>query len=332
LPPTYAKNLEYISLYAKSELAFETNIFEQQNDDKPVLCDLFWLGFAHKYYSRYQYLNINLNSSLSCYNHYQTENKTLHVLSLSHSFIGQHHIVIQSDLQVFNKQWYNNNHGYSNNLISTSIGLSYPKIQTLLGVQYQFNNFTTLAEFTSDQSTVFLHFRHSPLAEKITSLRIAWNYIRYAERTVYQSSPSDSLNHLLQKDECLFLQLGHEFHGKAIGGIFLRYLIVHSNSQFSSFQTASIRLFNTQKIGQTYIQLILEGQIKQYSEKNAQFFRFTNPDPEQNIQDQILLGLERPIGRHIALQGKVAFIKNETIYSNQYYLKWFVATGLTYRL
>jgi len=297
-----------------------------------VLCDLFWLGFAHKYYSRKQYLNINLNSSLSCYNHYQTENKTLHVLSLNHSFIGQHHIVIQSDLQVFNKQWYNNNHGYSNNLISTSIGLSYPKIQTLLGVQYQLNNFTTLAEFTSDQSTVFLHFRHSSSSEKITSLRIAWNYIRYAERTVYQSTSSDSLNHLLQKDECLFLQLGHEFHGKAIGGIFLRYLIVHSNSQFSSFQVASIRLYNTQKIGQTYVQLILEGQIKQYSEKNAQFFRFTNPDPEQNIQDQILLGLERPIGQHVSLQGRVAFIKNETIYRNQYYLKWFVATGLTYRL
>lgn len=332
MPPTYAKNLESISLYAKAELALETNIFEQQNSHKPALCDQFWLGFSHKYLSQNQYLNINLNSSFSCYNNYQSENKTLHVLSLSHSFIGQHHIVIQSDLQVFNKQWYNNNHGYSNNLISTAVGLSYPQIQTLLGVQYQFNNFTTLSEFTSDQSGVFLHFQHSSLSKKITSLRITWNYIRYAKRTIFQSTLSDSLNPLLQKDNCLFMQMGQEFRRKAIGGIFLRYMILYSNSHFSSFQAASIRLFNTQKIGQTYVQLILEGQIKQYSEENAQFFRFTNPDPEQNIQDQILLGLERPIGRHLSLQGKVAFIKNETIYSNQYYLKWFVATGLTYRL
>jgi hypothetical protein len=324
--------LESLALYAKSELALETNIFEQQDNNKPALCDQFWLGFSHQYSARNQYLNINLNSSLSCYNNYQSENKALHVLSFNYSFVGRNHITIQSDFQVFDKQWYNNNHGYSNNLLGTSLGLSYPKIQTLLGVQYQFNNFTSLSEFTSDQSTVFLQFRHNSLADKTTSFRIAWNYIRYAERIVYQSTTNDSLSHLLQKDECLFLQLGHEFRHKAIGGLFLRYVIVRSNSQFSSFQAASIRLFNTQKIGQTYVQLILEGQLKQYSEKNAQFFRFTNPDPEQNIQDQILLGLERPIGPHVSLQGRIAFIKNETIYSNQYYLKWFVATGLTYRL
>jgi len=321
-----------LSIYAKSECAIETNIFEQKLTDTSALSNHTWLGFSHKRQSRLQQLYINLMSNLSLYNEYQTENKAINMLVLSHNYTLSNRMTFQSDIRIFNKQWYNDNRGYTTSLFSSSIGSSHSKIKALAGFEYQYNDFQSLPIFTSDQIGLFLQFYHNSSSKKTTSARISYHTIRYSERTIYRPLSADSLNLPLQKDNTLFIQLGREFRKKAIGGIYLRYMILYSNSDFSSFQSASIRFFNTRKIAGFYVQLIAEYQFKQYSEENAKLFTFSNPDPEQNIQNQLLVGWERPITKNISLQGKVAYIKNETVYSNQYYNKWFVSAGLQYRI
>ncbi|MCK4641641.1 MAG: hypothetical protein KAU06_09890, partial [Candidatus Marinimicrobia bacterium] len=290
--------MESSSIYAKSECAVETNIFEQKLADISALSNHIWFGFSHKRQSRRQQLYINLMSNLSLYNKYQTENKAINMLVLNHNYTLRNRVTFQSDIRIFNKQWYNDNSGYTTSLFSSSIGGSHSKIKALAGFEYQYNNFPSIPIFTSDQTGLFFQFYHNSSSKKTTSARISYHVIRYSERTIYRSSSADSLNLPLQKDNMLFIQLGREFRKKALGGIYLRYMILHSNSDFSSFQSASIRFFNTRRIAGFYVQLIAEYQFKQYSEENAKLFTFSNPDPEQNIQNQLLVGWERPITKN----------------------------------
>lgn len=324
--------MESSSIYAKSECAVETNIFEQKLSDISALSNHIWFGFSHKRQSQRQQLYINLMSNLALYNEHQTENKAINMLVLSHNYNLSNRITFQSDIRIFNKQWYNDDRGYTSSLFSSSIGSSHSKFKALAGFEYQYNDFQSLPIFISDQTGLFLQFYHNSSSKKTASARISYHTIRYSERIIYRPSSVDSLNLPLQKDNMLFIQLGREFRKKALGGIYLRYMILHSNSDFSSFQSASIRFFNTLRIAGFYVQFIAEYQFKQYSEENAKLFTFSNPDPEQNIQNQLLAGWERPITKNLSLQGKVAYIKNETVYSNQYYNKWFVSAGLQYRI
>ena len=104
-----------------------------------------------------------------------------------------------------------------------------------------------------------------------------------------------------------------------------------SNSYYSSFRGVSLRLYATRQISNTIIQAIADIQVKKYTDEPVDSLIYFNPDPEQNVQNQIFFGWERPIFGKLSLTGKIAFMRNETKYSGIYYDKWFVSAGIQYR-
>jgi len=309
----------------------ESNIFEDSSNTSSTGNQL-WFGLSHHYLSKQQNLHLKLVSNLSHYFHHTVESKAINMLTIQHDYNLFKFFSIHSTIDIFNKQWYQANNGYTSSRINLGINYSSKAINTLLGCEYQYNRFPSFDYFTSDYSGLFLQISHNSSDRKIISLKTSWHAIRYSDRMISFLENFYSKDFRFQKDEMLSIQIGTEIHQKNIYGADVRYQINTSNDPAASFHAASCRFFSSQKVLGIYTQLIIELQLKEYSENPGQTLIFTNPDPEQNIQNQLLLGWDKPLNPHFSLQGKLAYFKNETIYSNHFYNKWFVSIGIHYQL
>lgn len=155
--------------------------------------------------------------------------------------------------------------------------------------------------------------------------------IKYPVRQVYNPAIQDSTKLPYQKDEISYLQIGIEYRKQTITGIRLKLFRAQSNNNFSVYSGVGLNYYLSRKIGRSFVQLIAEILLKQYSADLSQHFLYYNPDPEQNIQNQLLFGWERPLWKRVALTGKAAIMRNETHYCGYYYNKWFISCGLLYR-
>ena len=319
------------SLYIKSEFITESNIFENSTNTQSAGNQL-WFGLSHNYLSKRHDLRLKLVSNLAYHTGHPIESKAVNMLTIRYNYNFFKRFSFQSTIDVFNKQWYQANIGYTSSLISSGINYSANKTKTLLGGEYQYNRFPAFNYFTLDYSGLFLQISHFHSDKNILSLKTTWHSVRYSDRLITFAGYPDLTGLNLQKDELFTLQIGTEVRRKNISGAYFRYLINTSNNSTASFHAASCRLFTSRKILGVYTQLIIELQLKEYSENPDQLLIFTNPDPEQNVQNQLLLGWDKPLNPHFSLQGKLAYIKNETIYSNQFYDKWFVSIGILYRI
>ena len=319
------------TFYIKSEIIMESNIFEDSSNTQAAGTQ-HWFGLSHNHLSKQQNLQLKLVSNLSHYSHHPIESKAINMLTVQHVYNLFKFFSLHSTIDIFNKQWYRDNNGYTCSRINSGINYSSKAINTLLGCEYQYNRFPSFDSFTSDYSGLFLQISHNSPDRTIISLKTSWHAIRYSDRLVPYPENSDSTDFHFQKDEMAGIQVGAEIHHKIIYGAQLRYQINTSNNPAASFHAASCRFFSSQKVLGIYTQLIIELQLKEYSEKPGQPLIFTNPDPEQNIQNQLLLGWDKPLNPHFSLQGKLAYFKNETVYSNQFYNKWFVSIGIQYQL
>jgi hypothetical protein len=135
----------------------------------------------------------------------------------------------------------------------------------------------------------------------------------------------------LQRDSYVFGQIGFERRRRALHGLRLRLVEVTSNNQFSEYLGASLNYYLSGKIGPCYYQIVADVFLKKYRADLRQYFLYYNPDPEQNVQNQLLFGWEWPFWKNLALTGRAAFMRNETHYCGLYYDKWFGSLGLIYR-
>ncbi len=326
----YSRILDGVSFYIKPELGFESNIFEDSTNTRG-LQDQLWFGLTHDHQTARQQLHLKITTNLALYNDYHDENKALNMLILNHNYSLGKSLSAVSNIEVFNKQWYQSSRGYTSSLANTALCYSRVGFQTLAGVEYKFNNFPTLLLFNSDNTSIFLQVFNTPSRNRFLSAKIAWHSIRYSDRSIYVIDHGDSTNLTFQKDRIFYIQLGSEIRKKNVSGIYFRFLNNTSNSEYSAFQSASMRLFTSRKVLGFYTQMIVELQLKKYSGESHQPLVIINADPEQNIQNQIMFGWDKPLSPNLALQGKIAYFKNETIYSNQYYDKWFTSIGVMYR-
>jgi len=319
------------SVYIKSEFISESNIFEDSTNTQSAGNQL-WFGLSHNYLSKRHDLRLKLVSNLAYYTGHPVESKAINMLTIRYNYNLFKRLSFQSAIDIFNKQWYQANNGYTSSLISSGINYSANKTKTLLGGEYQYNRFPAFNHFTSDYSGLFLQVSHCHSDKQIVSLKTTWHSVRYSDRLITFAGYPGSTGLNLQKDKLFTLQIGAEIHRKNIYGAYFRYIVNSSNNPTASFHAASCRLFASRKVLGVYTQLIIELQLKEYSENPKQLLIFTNPDPEQNVQNQLLLGWDKPLNPHFSLQGKMAYIKNETVYSNQFYDKWFVSIGIKYQI
>ena len=328
---TLSKTISESSFYIKSELLSESNIFEDSSNTGTV-GNQFWGGFTHNYHSGNQRLQLNLLSNLIHYHHYRSEDKSVNLLTIQYSYLFSKGFALEMSGEVFNKQWYQAANGYSNQLIDMGLKYSFHSTSICFGGNYRYNRFPSFSQFTSDYRGYFLRIEHKPKPRATSSVKITRYSIRYSDRAFTSLDSSNAGKSVLQKDNLLLIQAGFEKHHKPIIGMYFRYLANASNCPEASFQAAAWRFMISEKIIGFYTQMIIDIQLKEYTNNLDRLRILANPDPEQNIQNQLLFGWERPFNNHFSLQGKLAYIRNETAYSDRFYDKWFGSMGIVYRL
>lgn len=329
--PLISRTTSGSSFYIKNEYLIESNIFEDSTETQALGSQL-WFGLSHHYLSNRQTLSLKLVSNLAYYNQHPTENKSVNMLTIQYRYSFLHKLSFQTALDIYNKQWYQNNNGYTSNRGNSGFAYVGQKNTLFIGGEYQYHRFPHFKYFTSDYSGLFAQFQHSLSERSFLVLKSFWHSIRYADRVIAYTPGADSLNLPYQKDEMITCQIGIEKRKNPIMGLQLRYMINRSNSPGSSFQAGACRFFTSQKIMGIYTHLIVDLQLKKYTENLDRVVILSNPDPEQNIQNQILLGWDKPLNKHFSIQGKIAYIHNETVYSRIFYDKCFAAIGLMYTL
>lgn len=121
-------------------------------------------------------------------------------------------------------------------------------------------------------------------------------------------------NGTTRKDNYLYLKLGIDYSKRAILGVNLILGIAESSSYYSSFNDANIHLYLTKKIINSIFQIVAEFQVKRYRDRPDEKLIYYNPDPEEDIQNQLLIGFEQPIMKRIYITSRIAIMRNETEY------------------
>jgi len=320
------------SFFIKSEIARESNIFEDSENKVLDNNGQFWCGLNYTKNKSNNFLLIDWIGNFSAYQKNPIEQKVTNSINIRNQHDFSRSLFFSTNINLFNKIWINDNGDYLNGEINGSLGYRRAKTTSQIGLNYRNNYYKSFNLFNSEQKGISITLLHSLNPYTIFNWKIDYSDVQYLNRSVFHEGDSDESSNLpFQKDEILSTQFGVEYRKKMIAGANCRLLYTDSNSDYSSFYSLSLQLYATKKIFKTIIQIITQVQLKQYTDDPSEHLMYYNPDPEQNVQNQIYIGWERPIISKFSLTGKLAFIRNETRYIGNYYDKWFVSTGIQYR-
>jgi len=317
----------------KSETGFETNVFENYQNPLDAWSTQHWLRLYWQRSRPHNTLHLRSLSGFSFYPQYAAENKCSQTLAIRqlHRFSGTLSGQLKTDF--FYKTWIQErDHRYFTLKAEYNFLHSARALEISWGPILHRNRYRFEKQFHSDQYGVQLSGQRHCGPHWVLLARFQYSYIDYPHRPVFQLEQY-SQTPTLQRDHLFLGKIGFEFHDHRIFGISLRLLRLTSNSSYVDYWGYALHFYGTQRFGQTIVQLIAQLYIKDYSQELLSHLIAYYPDPEQNVQNQLLIGWERPIGqKRLSLTGKAAFMRNESRYSGIYYEKWLVTLGLQYRL
>lgn len=329
-----ARTIENFSMYFKPEIARESNIFESNEENIYDYNLQLWGGAKYSKSTEKSAFELYWLENYIAYQNYSIENKLTSSLTAQYFYYISPSIFTSSYINIFAKHWLKDRWGYTNLELSGNFGFTNLNLITLFGLSYRDNNYSKYPYdlLNSNQVGVNIEFIRSSTPRSKTSLRLEYIYVNYPDLLIFQERYSPNPQNIHQKDQIILLQIGKELKRKMIAGANLRIFYTSSNSKYSSYWGSSLNLYITRKFFNTAIQLVGEIQLKRYIEDLSEHLIFYNPDPEQNMQNQLLFGWERPIFQKLFFTGKIAFMRNETQYSGIYYDKWFLTAGFQYKL
>ncbi|MFA4837933.1 MAG: hypothetical protein WC703_00475 [Candidatus Neomarinimicrobiota bacterium] len=319
------------SSYLKSEVLMENNIFESDSNRTDDNAGQFWGGILINQTNDRSSRRISLIGNYSAYFQNPEENKLITTGNWQYYLALSPKLFFKSQANLLTKWWQNASNAYSDVDLSANIGARFGKSVAQVGAYYQNNWFRFAQRFNSTQIGVVGELQFQPAEAWTLSGKSSILKIDYPNRQVYHDPDTSSVTYNLQRDIVLFGQIGFEHRKKWIAGGSLRFSYLGSNSRYSSFANASVQIYATRKIRRLLLQMIAEFQLKRYLDDPSERAIYYNPDPEQNVQNQIFVGWENELIGGLSLTGKFAFFRNETQYSGIYYNKWFASVGLQYR-
>ena len=317
----------------KTETAFETNIFENYQNPTDAWNTQHWLRLQWQQSGPRDFIRIHSLSGCNCYPAQFTENK----LSQSLALLQRHHFNRKFSGQLkadfFYKSWIHDNvHRYFTLKTAYNFALPIRNWEISWGPTLYLNRYHFENQFHSNQYGLQLWGHKGFGPHWVLMTELGYTSIDYPYRTVFQVEQY-AQNPTLQKDQLVQGKIGIEFHDQCIFGLSLHLLHLHSNSSYAGYFGYSLNCYGTQRFGKTVVQLIAQLYFKHYSQELLSHLIAYFPDPEQNIQNQLLIGWERPMCRErLSLTGKAAYMRNESRYSGIYYEKWLITLGLQYRL
>ncbi|HQC63317.1 MAG TPA: hypothetical protein PLC51_09690 [Candidatus Marinimicrobia bacterium] len=319
-----------LSGYCKTEAGMETNILESDSTSQnsfttPALANLHF----HLNKRRLNF-NINATGGLLAYD-YRPENKATLNISAQANYTISRKFFLASTVNSFQKWWLEQDYAYYNTdwLIGGGLNLSHwnPSLSIILSQ----NLFRHSSSLDNHRIGGLVEISSSLNPSLTFSAQSGYSQIDYLHRPLFSVENSVLDTTSRQKDLLFFGQIGLEHRRQALSGVRLKLITVVSNNDFSEYYGIGLNYYLSGKIGRGYFQVIADLLLKKYRVDLSQYLLYYNPDPEQNIQNQLLIGWEWPLWKNLALTGRAAIIRNETHYSGIYYNKWFVSGGLIYR-
>jgi len=316
--------------YIKTEVGIETNVLESDSASRNSILSPLLGSLNYRINTRRLTLSANSTGGLIAYD-YRSENKASLGIIVRSNYNFNRRFFINSTFNTFQKWWLREDYHYNNSEWRTGLGWNLKKITPLLTFIFLKNTYQQIRNLNNNQigTSAEIQFRINP--NLTISGYSGYILIEYPTRRIFSASSSQPDSLPLQKDQLVFLQIGIESRHRNLSGLRLKIMNVNSNNEFSEYSGASLNYYLSGKIGRGYYQVIADILLKKYQSDLSQYFLYYNPDPEQNIQNQLLLGWEWPLWEHLALTGRAAVMRNETCYSGLYYNKWFFSGGLLFR-
>jgi len=320
------------SAYLKTEAGLETNILESDSASRDSYTTPVWSGLTYRLTTKRLILNGNATGGLIPYTDYSAENKASVALSVYGDYTFCRSFFATTAVNIFNKWWCKDSRGYFNSDWYGGFGFRMkncvPVVSLILGQNsYRGMRFFNDRQTGGQAKITFL------IAPGLTlSSQAGYLMINYLNRRIYRPNYAGSDRLPFQCDELGYWQVGLESRRLALSGLNLKMIRVRSNNDFSEYSGASVNYYYSRKIGSCYLQLIADVLLKKYAVDLSRYYLYYNPDPEQNIQNQLLIGWEWPFWRKLAFSGRAAVMRNETHFSGLYYDKWFLSFGLLYRV
>lgn len=131
-----------------------------------------------------------------------------------------------------------------------------------------------------------------------------------------------------QQDITWFLGLHVKHLGRMIWGAALNFEDISSNSDIAESQIWSGKIYVSRRIWErVFFHVVLQGMKKSYGQKDI-FEATPYRDPEENIQNQLHIQLERVLNPSRVLYIQYSTIKNETVFNHWFYTKNLVEAGV----
>jgi len=198
-------------------------------------------------------------------------------------------------------------------------GLRRTALQIDYGTLFQYSDQNVFLKLTNQTTAGF----QSELTAQFGQL----NYNDYPARTLNGDSLvlSDTQN---QQDFTRLVGIHVKHLGKMIWGVAVNLEDINSNSNIAESKVWSGKLYISGRLSeQLFFHVVLNGMQKYYEQPDilqATPYR----DPEENIQNQLHIQLERVIQPSRVLYIQYSYIKNETIFNHWYYHKNLIEAGV----
>lgn len=319
-----------LSGYLKTEVGIETNILESKPASRNSILAPLLGSINYRLSTRRLTLSANSTGGLIAYD-FRAENKASLGMIVRANYNFHRRFFINSTFNTFQKWWLRENYNYNNSEWHIGLGMNFKNITPVLNLILLKNIYPQINNLDNYQIGALAEIQYRLNPNLTLCSHTGYIAIEYPSRRIFAASSTQPDSLPLQNDRLTFFQIGIESRRRNLSGLRLKILNCTSNNEFSEYSGASLNYYLSGKIGRGYYQVIADILLKKYRSDLGQYYLYYNPDPEQNIQNQLLLGWEWPLWKHLALTGRMAVMRNETCYSGLYYNKWFFSGGLLYR-
>jgi hypothetical protein len=189
-------------------------------------------------------------------------------------------------------------------------------------------DYGTLFQYSDQRLFLNLTRQVTPAFQAKISVQLGQvNYEDYPARMLNGSSLIFS-NTQNQQDFTRTLGIHIKHLGKLIWGAAINFEDVNSNSALAEAKVWSAKLYASGRLSdQVFFHVVLNGMKKYYSQTDV--LEITPyRDPEENIQNQLHIQLERVILPSRVLYIQYSYIKNETVFNHWFYNKNLIETGV----
>jgi len=153
------------------------------------------------------------------------------------------------------------------------------------------------------------------------------DYLDYPIKTIENDSLILDYD-INQQDHSWLLGLHLTHTGQLIWGASLSYKDIRSNSTIDEAQIWALKLYASSRIGERmFAHVVLQGMNKRYD--HSKYISLNSyRDPEENIQNQLHIQVERMLSPENVLYIQYSYIKNETVLNHWFYSKNLIETGI----